>query len=201
VAASCEATANVATITGPSGVDLTPIGPIASARFALSPDGQTLAFVGGGTDSVNRLWVRGLNSTDYTLLVGTENANVPFWSPDSQSIGFVARQQLKRVDLSGGPPSTVCGESGPLSTATATWHTDDFIYFGAVGNGPIRRRDARSHRAAVDTAGGSGAMGAFSVSKTSVLAYQTAAGGMRSQLVWFDHAGNGAGPPRVQLVS
>jgi Tol biopolymer transport system component len=37
-------------------------------------------------------------------LAGTEDAQFPFWSPDSSAIAFVARGKLKRVDLSGGPP-------------------------------------------------------------------------------------------------
>ena len=36
------------------------------------------------------------------LLKGTDNGQFPFWSPDSQSIGFAASGQLKRLDLEGG---------------------------------------------------------------------------------------------------
>ena len=35
-------------------------------------------------------------------LAGTENARLPFWSPDSRSVGFSADGQLKRVDIDSG---------------------------------------------------------------------------------------------------
>jgi len=37
-------------------------------------------------------------------LPGTEGSKFPFWSPDGKSIGFFADQQLKRLDIAGGPP-------------------------------------------------------------------------------------------------
>ncbi len=41
-------------------------------------------------------------------LEGTEEAEDPFWSPDSQSIGFGTETELKRISLSGGEPITLC---------------------------------------------------------------------------------------------
>ena len=38
----------------------------------------------------------------------TEQAEDPFWSPDSQSIGFGTETELKRISLSGGEPITLC---------------------------------------------------------------------------------------------
>ena len=32
----------------------------------------------------------------------------PFWSPDSRSIGFFTDDKLKRIELSGGSPVTIC---------------------------------------------------------------------------------------------
>jgi eukaryotic-like serine/threonine-protein kinase len=42
----------------------------------------------------------------------------------------------------------------------------------------------------VETVGGAGAVGAFAVSETGLLAYQAGGGDLRSQLTWFDRAGN-----------
>jgi hypothetical protein len=36
------------------------------------------------------------------------NARYPFWSPDSKSVGFFAANIMKRVDLAGGSPQTIC---------------------------------------------------------------------------------------------
>ena len=38
---------------------------------------------------VIRLWVQSLDGLAAQPLAGTEGAGVPFWSPDSQSIGFL----------------------------------------------------------------------------------------------------------------
>ena len=40
-------------------------------------------------------------------MAGTEGGALPFWSPDSRSIGFFADQKLKRIDIAGGPVQTL----------------------------------------------------------------------------------------------
>ncbi len=74
----------------------------------LSPDGRKLAFTARGADSKVRLYVRALDSTEAQPLAGTDGAQYPFWSPDSRFIAFGADQKLKRIEASGGPPSTLC---------------------------------------------------------------------------------------------
>jgi eukaryotic-like serine/threonine-protein kinase len=72
--------------------------------FALSPDGKKLAFV--ATDSKSgrgKLYVRPLNSTSTQELAGTEDAQYPFWSPDSSSIAFYSQSKLKKIEAGGGP--------------------------------------------------------------------------------------------------
>src|SRR5262249_48374870 len=66
--------------------------------FALSPNGRQLAFVAtaGGT---TRLCVRSFDAGNARVLVGTEGASYPFWSPDGRAIGFFAQGKLKRVDV------------------------------------------------------------------------------------------------------
>jgi serine/threonine protein kinase len=70
---------------------------------AISPDGTMIVFVGWDSLSQNRLWVRPLDVTEAKVLSGTENAQYPFWSPDSRSIGFFADGKLKTIDARGGP--------------------------------------------------------------------------------------------------
>src|ERR1039457_5167948 len=72
-----------------------------SAGLSLSPDGKTAAYI--ATDHGKAaLWVRPLDSTTARLVPGTEDAGMPFWSPESKSIGFFAQGKLERVDLAGG---------------------------------------------------------------------------------------------------
>ncbi|HWC95537.1 MAG TPA: protein kinase, partial [Candidatus Sulfopaludibacter sp.] len=97
-------------------------------NMALSPDGRKLVFsaVVKGTTA---LWVRPLDSIEARPLVGTENANFPFWSPDSRFVGFTAPDgRLNKVDTLGGPPQTLC-MVGPNAPTTGDWASDGWIYF------------------------------------------------------------------------
>src|SRR5687767_16038387 len=55
-----------------------------------------------------RSWLRPLDSLSARPLQGTEGGNIPFWSPDSKSIGFYAGSKLKRSDIVGGAPQILC---------------------------------------------------------------------------------------------
>ena len=75
---------------------------------AISPDGRHVAFVSGDGDGT--LWVHDFeNDEDQSReLAGTEGANDPFWSPDSQWIGFAAADELKKVSIDDGPEVVLC---------------------------------------------------------------------------------------------
>jgi Tol biopolymer transport system component len=76
----------------------------------ISPDGRYIvfsAYSSGGT----QLYLRSLDSTSSRVLQGTEGGMFPFWSPDSRSIAFFTDDKLKRIDVSGGTPVTICGST------------------------------------------------------------------------------------------
>src|SRR5262249_59361933 len=79
-------------------------------RFAVSPDGHWLAFTAVSADGRRRLWVRAIDSLEAHSLRGTEGADVapPFWSPDSRFIAFGSARQLKKINISCGPPQFIC---------------------------------------------------------------------------------------------
>ena len=115
------------TLTLPDELTLTGIqvgGPI-----TISPDGQRLAFVATGPDGRQLVWVRPLNSLDAEPLAGTEGGALPFWSPDSQALGFFAQGRLKKIALAGGPPQTLCDALQPRGGA---WSREDVIVFAAA---------------------------------------------------------------------
>src|ERR1043166_8230002 len=78
-------------------------GPVS---FVISPDGGKLVFV-AASDGQDRLWLRSFGSATARVIADTEGATLPFWSPDSRSVGFFAGSQLKRVDIGGGTPSVL----------------------------------------------------------------------------------------------
>jgi hypothetical protein len=84
-----------------------PPGVVIDGTSAISPDGRRLAFA-GASESGTLLWVRPLDTSNAQALMGTEGASRPFWSADSQSIGFFAQGKLKTIAAGGGPVVSVC---------------------------------------------------------------------------------------------
>jgi Tol biopolymer transport system component/predicted Ser/Thr protein kinase len=93
----------------------------------LSPDGRKLAFSARGPDGKIRLHVRPLDAVDARVFPGTEDAQYPFWSPDSRSIGFFAGGKLKAVEADGGPPVTLCSTAD--DPKGGTWSPAGVIVF------------------------------------------------------------------------
>ena len=86
----------------PSNVTLLTLGDLGGAP-AISPDGTNIVFV-GISEQKQMLFLRPLDSASAKPLAGTEGGKFPFWSSDGKSIAFFSGQQLKRLDLAGGPP-------------------------------------------------------------------------------------------------
>jgi Tol biopolymer transport system component len=103
--------------------------------FALSPDGRRIVFL-GSEDGQPRLWVRALDSVTVQPLPGTEGARLPFWSPDSRSVGFFAAGKLKRIDLKGGVPQILADATPGFG---GSWNKDGVILFAPINPGPLFR--------------------------------------------------------------
>jgi Tol biopolymer transport system component len=108
----------------------------AAPQFAPSPNGRVISYVAYRPGQSPQLWVRRLDEPSARVLPGTDDASFPFWSPDSRFIAFFAHGKLKKVDLSGGPPLTICdaaaGEGG-------TWNHDNVIVFARDGASELFR--------------------------------------------------------------
>ena len=74
----------------------------------ISPDGRRLAFVATTRKARRKLGSRPIDAMAPQPLPGTEGATYPFWSPDSRFIAFFASGQLKKIDVAGGSPQTIC---------------------------------------------------------------------------------------------
>jgi eukaryotic-like serine/threonine-protein kinase len=110
------------------------ISPPQGTRFhamsAVSPDGRKLAFITIDSSGKRTLWVRTLASETALRLDNTDGAVAPFFSPNSQDIGFFAEGKLKRIPASGGSPQAICDQTQPKG---GTWNQDNIILFSQAG--------------------------------------------------------------------
>ncbi len=99
------------------------------AGLAISPNGRHIAFTTTGANSA--LWVQDLDQDEPRALAGTEGAILPFWSPDSEFIAYVAGGELRKISVQGGASGLVC----PLPAQNfyhGTWSPDgESIVFNA----------------------------------------------------------------------
>jgi Tol biopolymer transport system component/predicted Ser/Thr protein kinase len=113
------------------------VGPLAPQE--ISPDGRKLAFVSLDPGGAYHIWIRSFDSLEARALPGVDPLVTPgplFWSSDSRSIAFLsAGHKLKKVDISGGPPQTIC-DAGDV--ASGSWSRDGVILFGGMGGGVMR---------------------------------------------------------------
>jgi eukaryotic-like serine/threonine-protein kinase len=105
-------------------------------HIALSPDGETLAFAATDASGQSYLWTRPLSSSEAQRLDGTGGALLPFWSPDSQFIGFWADSKLKKIPRGGGVPEVIYNVP---EIAQGAWGPDGTILFAKAVNSPIFR--------------------------------------------------------------
>ena len=125
-----------------------PVTPVAAAAGSISPNGRKLAFTVRDESRKVTLWVRALDTLTAQPLPGTEDAAMPFWSPDGRSIAFFAQGKLKKIDVEGGQPQTLCEVGQPRG---GSWSRDGVILFGTLNIGPLYRVSSSGGQAAVLT--------------------------------------------------
>ena len=104
------------------------LSPGADRDIAISPDGRYLAYRGGTGNA--ELIIRALDRLDAQRLPGARNVRQPFFSPDSQWIGFFDGRTLKKVSTAGGAPITIC--EAPDTSRGASWGDDNRIVFSTT---------------------------------------------------------------------
>ena len=104
------------------------------SETVISPDGKLLAFtaISGGK---RQLWVRPLHAPAAQPLAGTEQAEYPFWSPDSRWIGFFAQGKLKKIEAAGGSAQTLCEAANGRG---GTWSEGGVIVYAELSAGLFR---------------------------------------------------------------
>jgi Tol biopolymer transport system component len=107
----------------------TSFGPYGVGELKVSPNGRFIVFFASSKDGRRMLWLRPLDSNAAIQLAGTEGSTtLPFWSPDSQWIAFLANGKLQKVSVAGGPPQVVCDLAAPAFTYTlGSWNSAGVI--------------------------------------------------------------------------
>ena len=105
---------------------------------AISPDGRLVTYL-VGRGSTTQLLLRRLEAMGSAPVPGTTNALSPFFSPDSQWIGFFADGKLKKVPVAGGPPVTICDAGAGFG---GSWGTDGTIVFAPEAGSALQRVSA-----------------------------------------------------------
>jgi len=113
--------------TGAAGLSIDAI----SRDLTILPDGTGIVYKGRGIqDGAPQLFVRALEHLEPTALVGG-NPRAPFASPNGQWVGFLditgQGPELKKIEVAGGEPLSLCLIDGPSSGAT--WGDDDHVIF------------------------------------------------------------------------
>ena len=79
-------------------------GVVGGANLAVSADGNTIAFVAPSEIGSSRIFIRRLDDIEPRPLPGTDDAQLPFFSPDGQWVGFYSNGSLSKVSIGGGAP-------------------------------------------------------------------------------------------------
>jgi Tol biopolymer transport system component len=119
-------------VTAPAGGAVVPD----ATSAAISPDGKRLVFTVVDRTGIPRLWIRLLDTLAAQPLPGTENALLPFWSPDSRFVAFFAEGKLRKILAGGGSPEAICDAP---SGRGGTWSKDGVIVFAPAVMGPLKR--------------------------------------------------------------
>ena len=103
----------------------------------ISPTGRMVVFQ-GVAEGKSALYLRPLDSINAQVLPGTENGNAPFWSPDGRYLGFFSDNKLKRLDITGGAPQTLCAAPDAIG---GSWNREGVILL-SLGSKGLQRVSA-----------------------------------------------------------
>jgi serine/threonine protein kinase/Tol biopolymer transport system component len=92
----------------------------------VAPDGSAV-IVSLKTTEGNYLFIRHLDSNRLVRMEGTKSGYAPFWSPDSQHVGFFSNSKLKRMPVVGGSAVALC--DAPEDRG-GSWGRGGVIIFG-----------------------------------------------------------------------
>ncbi len=100
-------------------------------NIAVSPDGNTIAYVGANESGLTQLIVRTLDELAPRSLAGTSGAQSPIFSPDGKWISYQLASAVWKVSLTGDAPISL-NASVPTS-AGSSWSPSGVIVSASTG--------------------------------------------------------------------
>jgi eukaryotic-like serine/threonine-protein kinase len=100
---------------------------------AISPDGSRIVFA-GGAPGASQLYVRPIDQPSAMPIPGTAGADLPFFSPGGELLGFFAGGQVHRIPASGGSPAPLAAAPEPRG---GVWTADGRIVFAPRAYGGL----------------------------------------------------------------
>ncbi|MGH9498878.1 MAG: protein kinase domain-containing protein [Terriglobales bacterium] len=134
----------------PNGVDMN---MNAFGGAVISPDGKKLA-IPGAVPVGSELWVRDMTSGKAAAVPGTQGASFPFWSPDSNMIGFFSNGKMRTVPAVGGPVQIIC--DAPAGRGGAWSQTGVIVFTPNIEEPLYKVAESGGVPAAVTKLGGKG---------------------------------------------
>jgi len=99
------------------------------ANIGISPDGQTIAFIGAREDGSRRLYRRRLEAVGVERLGEMINPQIPVFAKDNEWLAFgIDQTRFLRMKLDGGEPFLLCDACNDGS-----WGDDGNFYFTRAG--------------------------------------------------------------------
>ena len=102
------------------------------------PDGRSLILV-VTRNGVHKLVSRPLDVSELREIAGTDGAEAVFVSPDGNWIGFWAANELRKVPVEGGVPTTIARVNATHGPNGVVWGPHDIIVYADAGTGQIMR--------------------------------------------------------------
>ena len=157
-------------------------GALRFGEVAISPDGQTIVYTAEYEEGT-RLYARRIREINARPLAGTENADLPFFSPDGAWVAYYANGALQKVPLDGGAPVVIAPVPLPAWFVGGAWGEDGYIYYASGATGALHR---------VPSSGGRPTRLAVADTTAYVLGPRPVPGG-RALLVTVIYGGGGVG--------
>jgi Tol biopolymer transport system component len=102
---------------------------------AISPDGRAVVFGTLDASEGPVIWIQEFDQPRPRRLEAADGGHLPFWSPDSKSIGFAASGKLRTMPVNGGAATVICDVLE--ASRGGTWSEAGIIVFSPSSNSPV----------------------------------------------------------------